>query len=169
MRYPIIKLSPSDASNCETDLRRLHERVVETSHLSHEELIASLLNAHILDLYDIHARISSPEDISERQATLMRRLMEMLFRGDYRKHRSQKYYADALCITPHYLSEICKTVSGQPFSFWIDRFLLQESVRLLNDKKLSLTEISERLNFSSLSYSTRYIKKHIGVSPSALR
>lgn len=169
VRNPIIRLSPSDAFICETDLRRLRERMAETSHLFHEELVAHLLNAHILDLYDIHARISSPDEISERKATQMRRFMEMLFRGDYQEHRSQKYYADALCITPHYLSEICKTISGQPFSFWIDRFTVQEAVRLLNDKSLSLTEISERLNFSSLSYFTRYIQKHLGITPSTLR
>lgn len=169
VRNPIIRLSPSDAFNCETDLRRLRVRIEKTSHLFHDELIASLLTAHILDLYDIHARISSPDEISERQATLMRRFMGMLFRGDYREHRSQKYYADALCITPHYLSEISKTISGHPFSFWIDRFTVQEAVLLLNDKSLSLSDISERLNFSSLSYFTRYIQKHLGVAPSALR
>lgn len=169
VRNPIIRLSPSDAFTCETDLRRLRVRLGETSHLFHDELVASLLNAHILDLYDIHARISSPDDISERQATLMRRFMEMLFRGDYRKHRSQKYYADALCITPHYLSEISKAISGQPFSYWIDRFTVQDAVRLLNDPTLSLADISDRLNFSSQSYFTRYIRKHLGVSPIAFR
>ena len=166
---PIIKLSPSDALNCEIDLQRLRIRIDETSHLFHDELVASLLKAHILDLYDIHARISSPEDISERQATLMRRFMEMLLRGDYRSYRAQKYYADALCITPHYLSEVCKTVSGQPFSFWIDRFAIQEAVHLLNDPTRTITEISELLNFSSTSYFTRYIQKHLGVAPTTLR
>lgn len=169
VRNPIIKLSPSDAFNCEADLRRLRRRTGETSHLFYDELIAALLNAHILDLYDIHARISSPEDVSERQATLMRRFMEMLFRGDYRENRSQKYYADALCVTPHYLSEISKTISGQPFSYWIDRFTLQEAVRLLNDSTLSIADICDRLNFSSQSYFTRYIQKHLGMSPNAFR
>lgn len=166
---PVIRLSPSDFIKCLKDLERLRGRVAETEHLFHEELVAALLSAHILDLYDIHARIGQADDMSPRKAALLRQFMGMLFKGDYISHRDQRYYAESLCITPHYLSEICKTLSGQPFSYWIDRFLIQEALRLLNVRNLTLLEIAERLNFSSQSYFTRYIQKHTGLPPSAFR
>ncbi|MBE6260882.1 MAG: flavodoxin [Prevotella sp.] len=34
--------------------------------------------------------------------------------GDYRRNRDISYYADQLCVTTKYLSEVCKKVSGLP-------------------------------------------------------
>lgn len=52
---------------------------------------------------------------------------------------------------------------------WIDRFTIYEVIRLLRNKELTLSEIAEKLNVSSLSYFSRYVRKHIGVSPAAYR
>jgi AraC-like DNA-binding protein len=64
-----------------------------------------------------------------------------------------------------YLSEICKKVSGEPVTYWIDRFTLKEITRLLRQKELSLTTISGRLNFSSVSYFSRYVQKRLKITP----
>ena len=42
-------------------------------------------------------------------------------------------------------------------------------VRLLNRKELPLADVAERMNFSSLSYFSRYVQKHIGIPPSEYR
>lgn len=60
-------------------------------------------------------------------------------------------------------------VSGKSATYWIDRFTLQEITRLLRQKELSLTAISEYLNFSSISYLSRYVQKRIKVTPSEYR
>jgi AraC-like DNA-binding protein len=39
----------------------------------------------------------------------------------------------------------------------------------LDDERLSLTQIAERMNFASLSYFSRYCTKHLGLSPSEYR
>ena len=36
----------------------------------------------------------------------------------------------------------------------------------LNDERLSLTQIADLMNFTSLSYFSRYCTKHLGQSPS---
>lgn len=169
LQNPVMKLSEEEFEKCSADLLRLRSRLEERSHLFHEEMIGHLLLAHALDLYDIHARRQTVAQVPERTALILRRFIEMLSGGSYAKHRNLDYYASALCVTPHYLSEICKKVSGEPASYWIDRFTIYEVVRLLRKKEMSLAEISERLNFSSLSYFSRYVLKHIGVSPSAYR
>ena len=46
----------------------------------------------------------------------------MLERGDFRQNRDIGYYADKLCVTSKYLSEVCKKVSGLPAAFWITRY-----------------------------------------------
>ena len=45
----------------------------------------------------------------------------------------------------------------------------QEVTVPLNDERLSLTQIADLMNFTSLSYFSRYCTKHLGQSPSDYR
>lgn len=56
LQNPVMKLSPYDFRKCEEDMERLRQRTNDEKHLFREEMLGSLLTAHILDLYDIHAR-----------------------------------------------------------------------------------------------------------------
>ena len=169
LRNPVMKLSGRDFSICEPALQYLRVRMEDEKHLFREELLGSLLTAHILDLYDIHARSRKEPQVSERITSLLRNFMELLYNGEYIRNRDLEYYASRLCITPHYLSETCKRISGEPASYWIERFTMQEITRLLRQKELPLTEIAERMNFSSVSYFSRYIRKRLGVCPTEYR
>ena len=166
LRNPVMKLSGRDFRVCEAALQYLRMRMEDEKHFFREELLGSLLTAHILDLYDIHARSHKDLQVSERVTSLLRSFIELLYNGEYVRYRDLEFYASRLCITPHYLSEICKKISGRPASYWIDRFTMQEITRLLRQKELSLTEIAERMNFSSVSYFSRYVQKRINLSPS---
>ena len=188
LRNPVMKLSGRDFRICEAALQYLRMRMEDETHLFREELLGSLLTAHILDLYlfreellgslltahildlyDIHARSRKEVQVSERVTSLLRNFIELLYNGEYIRNRDLEFYASRLCITPHYLSEICKKISGKPASYWIERFTMQEITRLLRQKELPLTEIAERMNFSSVSYFSRYVQKRLGVSPTEYR
>ena len=169
LRNPVMRLSERDLRICEAALQYLRMRMEEEKHFFREELLGSLLTAHILDLYDIHARSHKDLQVSERVTSLLRNFIELLYNGEYIRNRDLESYASRLCITPHYLSEICKKISGKPASYWIERFTMQEITRLLRRKELSLTEIAERMNFSSVSYFSRYVQKRINLSPSEYR
>ena len=169
LRNPVMKLSGRDFRICEAALQYLRLRMEDEGHFFREELLGSLLTAHILDLYDIHARSRKEPQVSERITSLLRNFMELLYNGEYIRNRDLEYYASRLCITPHYLSETCKRISGEPASYWIERFTMQEITRLLRQKELPLTEIAERMNFSSVSYFSRYIRKRLGVCPTEYR
>ena len=169
LQNPIMKLSSNDFTNCYTALKNLKQRISDIKHLFYNKIITNLLVAHILDLFDIHARTNSDPLVSDRTARLLRKFIELLHERNFIEHKDLDFYAKKLFITPHYLSEICKKVSKKPAGFWIDRFLLQEILRLLSLKEISLTEIADKLNFSSYSYFCRYVQKKIGVSPSQYR
>lgn len=100
---------------------------------------------------------------------IITRFMQMLERGDYVKNREAGYYADKLCVTPKYLSEICKSVSGKTANYWISRFTTIHIRRLLRERKMSFTQISDLFEFSSPSYFSRFVQKHLGVSPTNFR
>lgn len=169
LQNPVLRLEYRDFRRCREDMLRIMERNGETSHLFYEETVTSVLTTHILDLYDIHARKNRDIMANSRPAVLMRKFIGMLVDGDYKTDRTLEYYSARLCITPHYLSEISQTLSRQSASYWIDRFLTNEISRLLVHKELSLADIAERLNFSSVSYLSRYVSKHLGVTPSQFR
>lgn len=169
LQNPVMKLSGKDFIKCRTDLLRIRERLSDNNHLFKEEMISHLLAAHILDLYDIHARANIPDEPSERTFILLGRFIAMLYKKEYMRHRNLPYYASELCITPHYLSEICKKVSSRPATYWIDRFTLQEVTRLLCQKELTLKDVAARMNFSSVSYFSRYVQKRTGLYPTEYR
>lgn len=169
LQNPVMRLSPGDYDVCLDCMSRLRERLADKGHLFREEMIEHLLMAHILDLYDIHARNAGPVQVSRRTAGLLSRFVRMLHSGEYVAHRDLGYYASRLFVTPHYLSEVCRKVSGSPATYWIDRFTVSGIVRLLALGDQPLADIAERFNFSSLSYFSRYVLKHTGISPSQYR
>ncbi len=107
LQHPVMKLTEHDFKNCAYNLSRLRQRMNE-AHLFKEELVIALLKAHVLDLYDIHARANVAVSIESRPAQIMRGFIAMLLDKEYMTHRSVDYYADKLCVVPHYLSEISK-------------------------------------------------------------
>lgn len=169
LRNPVMKLAAEDFDKCLKDMERLRERLGGRKHLFREEMAGALLKAHVLDLYDIHARTDESAAVSSRPAALMREFVGLLLDGDYVANRSLEYYAGKLCISPHYLSEISRKLSGQPATYWIDRFVSGELSRLLMQDDLSLEAIADRMNFSSVSYLSRYVKTKLGVTPSEFR
>ena len=113
-----------------------------------------------------------PKYLSQRlaqQHQLMEEFMSMLERGDFRQNRDIGYYADKLCVTSKYLSEVCKKVSGLPAAFWITRYTALDISRLLRDCSLSFTDISDMFGFSSLSHFSRYVQTNLGAKPSHFR
>ncbi len=166
---PVIRLDEADFRKCFVDMKRLEERSMNSGHLFYEEMLRAMLKAHILDLYDIHARNNTGIISNTHPAALMRKFISMLVEGDYKKDRTVGYYASELCVTPHYLSEISTMFSKRTATYWIDRFVIKEITQLLIQKDISFTEIADRLRFSSVSYLTRYVNKHFGATPSELR
>lgn len=169
LQNPVMRLTPDTQARLIEDIERLRARLYETSHLFHEELVSHLLAAHVLDLYDIHAKSLAQSAVSSRAVVLLRRFTEELSRGSFRQHRDLAWYAEKLCVTPEYLSEVCRKVSGRGAGYFIDLFTASEIARVLLKKNLPARRIAEDFSFSSPSYFTRYVVRHLGMTPVAFR
>lgn len=170
LQNPVMRLAEDDFRTCREAMETLRRRMAgSAAHLFRDEMLGHLLMAHVLDLYDIHARGRHWDDVPERAQSLLRRFIGMLYGGEYVAHRDLAYYASRLCVTPHYLSEVSRKACGKPASYWLDRFTLGEVTRLLMVKDMPIADIAERMHFSSLSYFSRYVLKHTGLSPSDYR
>lgn len=88
-----------------------------------------------------------------------------LLTKEFLRHRSVNYYAEALHVTPKYLSEVVKRNTGKTAGEWIDKAVLLEAKVLLQNKSLNIAQISESLNFSDQSFFGKYFKNLQGMSP----
>ena len=123
----------------------------------------------ILDFFDFHATLYGFDRITSQYYQLMEQFLELLEQGDFRHNREIGYYADKLCVTPKYLSEVSKKVSGLPANYWITRYTALDISRQLRDRSLSLTDISDMFGFSSTAHFSRYVQNNLGARPSDFR
>ena len=87
-------------------------------------------------------------------------------RQSYTKERSISYYADRLCVTPKYLSQIVRKVSGRFAGDWITDYVILEAKALLKSRKYTIQQIADRLNFANQSFFGKYFKEKVGCSTS---
>jgi AraC-like DNA-binding protein len=166
---PVMHLGERDRWLCEHDFDEIIRRIRKPHQSFQGDAVMAATQMMFCDFYEFHAHLYGQPEISALTASVMKRFIDLLERGDYRRNRDVAYYADKLCVTPKYLSEVSKKLSGRTAGFWIDRYATIELTRLLRDKRLSLTDISDQFGFSSQSHFSRYVQKNLGVSPSDFR
>ena len=166
---PIMKLKLEQQKICRLNFEAVKRRLKQTDHRFRHDALMNAVECMIIDFFDFHAQLYPADKISSQQHQLMEEFMSMLERGDFRQNRDIGYYADKLCVTSKYLSEVCKKVSGLPAAFWITRYTALDISRLLRDRSLSFTDISDMFGFSSLSHFSRYVQTNLGAKPSDFR
>ncbi len=166
---PVMSLDEQQRFVCERDFRWIDYRLAQTSHTFYGELLMNAVQSAILDFFDFHSVINRESEVSTQNASLMSRFLDMLENGDYRHNREVTYYADVLCVTPKYLSEVSKKVSGYPANYWINRYTALDIARLLRDKSLTFVQISDMFRFSSPAYFSRYVQRTLGLNPTQYR
>ena len=166
---PVMLLNEEQQQRCKDNFAEIHRRLAQPQHNFYREIMVNAVQTMILDFFDFHAALYGEDRITSQYHQLMEQFIAMLERGDFRRNREIGYYADHLCVTAKYLSEVSKKVSGLPANYWITRYTALEISRLLRDRTLSFTDISDRFGFSSLSHFTRYVQNYLGAKPSDFR
>lgn len=166
---PIMRLTTEQQARCAINFAVIRERLSQPQHHFYRDVLINAVQTMILDFFDFHASLEGFDKISSQNHQLMGQFIELLERGDYRQNREIGYYADILCVTPKYLSEVSKKVSGLPANYWITRYTSLDISRLLRDRSLSLTDISDIFGFSSPGHFSRYVQNNLGAKPSDLR
>ncbi|MBQ6166632.1 MAG: AraC family transcriptional regulator, partial [Muribaculaceae bacterium] len=87
----------------------------------------------------------------------------------FAEHHDVAFYASQLCITPRYLSQIVREVSGRTVVDYINQMLLMETSYLLQQTSLPIADIAVRLHFSETASLTRFFRRMKGINPSMYR
>ena len=74
-----------------------------------------------------------------------------------------------LCISPKYLTAVCKKNSGKTANEWITEQVLEDIRYYLRQTDLSIKQICDRLGFPNPSFFGKYVKDHFGMTPMEFR
>ncbi|WP_046246930.1 helix-turn-helix domain-containing protein [Hymenobacter terrenus] len=80
-----------------------------------------------------------------------------------------QHFADALHVSPAYLSDMLRTLTGQSTQQHIHHALIEKAKRLLLSTSLSINETAFQLGFEYPQYFTRLFKSKTGLTPAAFR
>ena len=129
------------------------------------EVVQHLIIALLYNIRYIHAKSeeSTPLQLS-RQEEVFRRFIGLVNEHSKRE-RNISFYADKLCLTPHYLSTVIREVSGQTVMQWINQAVILEAKVLLKHSDLLVFQISDELGFPNPSFFSKFFKRMTGMTP----
>lgn len=137
----------------------LHDKPFPTAMI--KEMI--LLLCRQIDCYRQHHMETEQAGLS-RQKDILNRFIDLV--NTYAlQERKVTFYADKLCLTPHYLSAIVRQSSRQTIMDWINRAVIQEAKILLLHSDLQISQIADRLHFANASFFCKYFRRLTGMSP----
>lgn len=157
--HHVFKLEEEDKNKFE-QIFNLISQTFEGNYENQAVILRSYLYILIYEIDNIQK--SNAEDTV--QNPIFEKFKEILFK-DFLSQRSVQHYANSLHITRKYLSEVVKKNSGKTAGNWIDDMVILEAKVLLQNKDLTINQISDVLNFSNQSVFGRFFKTHVGISP----
>jgi AraC-like DNA-binding protein len=155
----------------------------------HTDIIQSLLRSAILALCGAMQQMlqqaaespHSPRTLARQDSNATRskrdlstgkghfqRFLDLLHSNEVKRHTVEAY-ASELCISPKYLTAVCKKNSGKTANEWITEQVLEDIRYYLRHTDLSIKQICNRLAFPNPSFFGKYVKDHFGMTPMEFR
>ena len=104
-------------------------------------------------------------DVSiDRDKKIFQQFLYFLSQEQQKRHLVN-YYAEKLCITPKYLSTVCRKVSGKSPIHWITDSVMEDSYQLLRTTDMTVKEDSNKLGFPNSSFFGQFFREHAGTTP----
>lgn len=124
--------------------------------------IVTALLYNIRYIYDrnqvfVSSRLTRQEEIFRRFIALVNQHSKL--------ERTVHFYADKLCLTPHYLSTVIREASGQTVMQWINQAVILEAKVLLKHSNLPVFQVSDELSFPNPSFFSKFFKRMTGMTP----
>ena len=131
-----------------------------------DDVPTAVRNAHDF----IHSQVvyAKPDEMGGRAIDIYNRFVSLVAEHYHSAH-DVAFYADRLCITTRYLSQITDRVVGKSPKQIIADYLLSEAKTYLDTTRLSIQEVADRLGFSSQALFCKFFKSQEKTSPSDYR
>lgn len=166
---PVLHLDRGFIDEALDIYRRMKSKLTETDNFFREGALHGYTQVLMYNAYNYFTKMkNNVEDTSEynRNQEIYKRFMQAV-QKNYMQERSITYYADLLCISPKYLSQVIKNVTGRLAGEWIRDYVILEAKALLKSNKYTVQQVCDMLNFANQSFFGKYFKKRTGMSPKA--
>lgn len=155
-------------------LEGIEEKIKASPYRYREPIIHHLFSALFCELMSEADRLSACSELrlndeNIRRSNFIFKDFMIHLEDDMGRHRSVAYYAEALCITPKHLSKIVKQFTGRPALDVINERAMEHIKRELKVSDKAVKEIAEEFNFTNVSFFGKFVKAHLGQSPSRFR
>ena len=172
---PAVELSEPRLTLEETDLQYLIELMgiirrylFSPDHPFRSESLRTTYGLFLLELTAIQERTIRDRRFPKRIEELFFDFLRLVH-IHFAEHHDVGFYASQLCITPRYLSQIVREISGRTVVGYINQMLLMEASYLLLQTSLPIAQIADRLHFSETASLTRFFTRMKGVNPREFR
>ena len=136
-----------------------------------DDVPTAIRNAHDF----IHSQVVYAKEVSGGLEGAGRRSIDLynsfvsLVAEHYREAHDVSFYADKLCITTRYLSQITDNVVSKSPKQIIADYLMSEAKSYLETTRLTIQEIADKLGFSSQALFCKFFKTQANTSPTEYR
>lgn len=169
--HPLLHLDEQKVAEMQLDFDVL-KRKLSATHLPHyEQIVKLMLQSFVFEFYDslspMFQQQAPSRDYSSAEVIFKRFLS--LASTESPRRREVAYYANKLCITPKYLSSVCKKQADKTASEIINGITVNYIKNMLLSSDKTIKEIANDTGFDNLSFFGKYVKRELGVSPRIFR
>ena len=171
MANPVIKMEQTEVDLMMKYYDLLVFKMVHQEMSLGRETVRDIIRCFAYDLLsniNRHLNQDNDDDMLRQSDRIYRRFM-FLLADNTNVNRSVKSYADELCVSPKYLTSVCRKHSDCTASELIATAVISRIKQLLLYSDLSIKEVASEMGFDNLSFFGKYVKKHLGLSPNHYR
>jgi AraC family transcriptional regulator, transcriptional activator of pobA len=168
-REPFMKISETEAGSLLSLFEKMHFEYCNRKNHNDDLLVRMYLNILLIEIERLYQHKQSAEDPRVPRRQQMVTQFRKLVAQHFLQKRQVADYAALLYVTPHYLNDTVKEITGKPASEFIYEELVREAKSHLIQTENTVTQIAGELNYSDQSYFCRFFKKQTGLSPQEFR
>lgn len=167
-KYPMVHLGKAQTATILSACRHLEEVAKDQQNKFSSDLVKAYMKVLYLHCATAMNELDQSESITHepRRLLILRRFFDLVEQY-FIKERQIQFYADKLCLSPKYMSQVISQSSGKLAGEWIRERVILEAKLLLLDGHHNAQQVADALNFSSQSFFGKYFKAATGMSPKA--
>lgn len=158
---PVIKVDAEVKDEMEDAIGRMLKEYANFF-LLRSEILRGFLKIFLIYLTRQFEK-ANQQPAQSRNIELMRKFLSLLEKN-YTQKRMVTDYADELVVTPNYLNEVVKKISGFPASHHIQQRIVLEAKRQAAYSNVTMKEIAYHLGFDDMAHFSKFFKNASGMS-----
>jgi AraC family transcriptional regulator, transcriptional activator of pobA len=165
-----LQLAAEDASRIMTLMTMLREKnFAEGDHPFTAEVVRHFFNVFQFELAGLYHKYSNhKKNVHDHKEELLWRFLALVSKH-VKSERSLQFYANRLFVTPKYLTQTVKKLSGKTAGEYIDELVIVEAKNLLRDPSLTIAQVADLMYFSDQFFFSKFFKRYTGINPSEYR